>query len=91
MAIRKLLLRRRMSSRPVTLDYTESMKAVLDWFDEQPCSCATIGHIAHATGYSRETVRKRLKELMGADCAERRYAPTGEYRLTRDPRDDRPD
>ena len=87
MALRKVLLRRRMSTQPV-LDYTESMNDVLDWFADQPCSCATIAHIAHGTGYSRETVRKRMKELMGADCAERRYAPTGEYMLTRDPRDD---
>lgn len=70
----------------VAIQITESMDAVLDWFDEQPCSCATIGHITNELGYSRETVRGNLKQLMAADCAEQRYAPTGEYRLIRDPR-----
>jgi DNA-binding IclR family transcriptional regulator len=64
------------------------MDTMLDWFDEQPCSCATIGHIADATGYSRETIRNNLKQLMAGDYAERRYEPTGEYRLMTDPRED---
>lgn len=75
-----------MSIEAVAIDITDSMDAVLDWFAEQPCSCATIGHIAHEIDYSRETVRQNLKELMAADCAERRYKPTGEYRLIKDPR-----
>lgn len=70
----------------VTIDMTDSMVDLLDWFDEQPCSCATIGHIAHETEWSRETVRSNLKMLMAGDFAERRYEPTGEYRLVSDPR-----
>ena len=71
----------------VAIQITESMDALLDWFNDQPCSCATIGHIAHDLDYSRETVRGNLKQLMAADCAEQRYKPTGEYRLLQDPRD----
>lgn len=71
----------------VAIQITTSMTELLDWFAEQPCSCATIGHIAHELDYSRETVRSNLKQLMAADCAEQRYAPTGEYRLIRDPRE----
>jgi len=70
----------------VALDYTDSMTDMLDWFVEQPCDCATIGYIAHETGWSRETVRNNLKQLMAGDYAERRYKPTGEYRLLEDPR-----
>jgi len=70
----------------VAIQYTDSMTDILDWFGEQPCSCATIGHIADATGWSRETVRNNLKQLMAADHAEQRYKPTGEYRLISDPR-----
>jgi DNA-binding IclR family transcriptional regulator len=72
----------------VTIDYTESMMAVLDWFDEQPCSCATVGHITHEIELSRQTVRSNLKQLMAGGYAERRYKPTGEYRLVQDPRKD---
>ncbi|WP_158598793.1 helix-turn-helix domain-containing protein [Haloarcula sp. Atlit-120R] len=72
----------------MTIDETESMVELLDWFAEQPCSCATVGHIADATGWSRETVRGNLKQLMAGGYAERRYKPTGEYRLIEDPRDD---
>jgi len=64
------------------------MEDVLDWFNEQPCSCATIGHVAAEIDYSRETVRNNLKQLMAAEHAEQRYAPTGEYRLISDPRED---
>lgn len=71
----------------VTIEYTDSMTEMLDWFDEQPCSCATIGHIADGIDRSRETVRNNLKLLMAGDHAERRYKPTGEYRLIEDPRD----
>ncbi|NUC71730.1 ArsR family transcriptional regulator [Haloterrigena sp. SYSU A558-1] len=72
----------------MAIQYTRSMTAMLDWFDEQPCSCATIGHIADATGYSRETTRNNLKQLMAGDYAEVRHEPTGEYRLIEDPRND---
>lgn len=70
----------------MAIDMTESMEALLDWFAEQPCSCATVGHITNELDYSRETVRGNLKQLMGGDYAERRYKPTGEYRLVKDPR-----
>lgn len=72
----------------VTIDMTDSMVDLLDWFDDQPCTCATIGHIAHELDWSRETVRGNLKMLMAAECAEQRYEPTGEYRLVEDPRDE---
>jgi DNA-binding IclR family transcriptional regulator len=71
----------------MAIEVTKSMEDMLDWFEEQPCSCATIGHIEHETGYSRETVRGNLKQLIAGDYAERRYKPTGEYRLIKDPRD----
>lgn len=70
----------------VAIDYTQSMIDMLDWFEEQPCDCATIGHVASETGWSRETVRNNLKHLMAGDYVERRYEPTGEYRLIQDPR-----
>jgi hypothetical protein len=70
------------------IERTESMDDLLDWFAEQPCTCATVGHIAHEINWSRETVRNNLKQLMAGEYAERRYKPTGEYRLIRDPRDD---
>jgi len=71
----------------VTIQYTESMTEMLDWFAEQPCSCATVGHIAHDIGRSRETVRQNLKQLMAGKYVEKRYGPTGEYRLVEDPRE----
>lgn len=77
-----------MSATPMPLDITESMEVLLDWFAEQPCSCATIGHITHDIEYTRETVRTNLKQLMAADCAERRHKSTGEYRLIKDPRNE---
>jgi len=70
----------------VALDYTDSMTDLLNWFDKQPCDCATIGYIAHETEWSRETVRNNSKQLMAGDYVERRYKPTGEYRLLEDPR-----
>lgn len=70
------------------IDMTESMVDLLDWFDSQPCSCATIGRITHETEYSRETIRNNLKQLMAGEYAERLYAETGEYRLINDPRED---
>lgn len=70
------------------IELTQSMVDLLDWFDDQPCSCATVGHIAHEIDWSRETVRNNLKQLMAGDYAERRYKPTGEYRLIEDPRND---
>ena len=73
---------------PVAIDITDSMDELLDWFDKQPCSCATVGHIAHEIERSRENVRTNFKQLMAGDYAERRYKPTGEYRLIKDPRDD---
>ena len=69
------------------IDLTESMVEMLDWFEDQPCTCATVGHIAAEIDWSRETVRNNLKQLMAGDYAERRYRPTGEYRLVQDPRD----
>jgi len=63
------------------------MHEMLDWFAEQPCSCATVGHIADEIDRSRETVRQNLKQLMAGEYAEKRYGPTGEYRLIKDPRD----
>ena len=75
----------------VTLEYTRSMHALLDWFADYPCSCTTIGHITDELEYSRETIRSNLKQLMAADHVERMHAPTGEYRLLSDPRDDGPD
>lgn len=72
----------------VAIQYTESMDELLDWFNEQPCSCATVAHIAHDTKYSRETVRNNLKQLMAGGYAENRYEPTGEYRLVADPREE---
>ena len=72
----------------MSLQFTESMHAVLDWFGEQPCSCATIGHIADEVDYSRETIRSNLKQLAAAGDAELRHSPTATYRLVRDPRED---
>ena len=72
----------------MAIEMTESMHDLLDWFEAQPCSCATVGHIADDLDWSRETVRSNLKQLMAADCVERRYKPTGEYRLIYDPRQD---
>ncbi len=70
----------------MTIEITGSMEALLDWFADQPCSCATIGHIENELEYTRETIRSNLKVLMAGDHAEQRYKPTGEYRLISDPR-----
>lgn len=75
----------------VTIDMTPSMREMLDWFADQPCTCATVGHIANDIERSRETVRQNLKELRAGDYAERRYRPTGEYRLITDPRNEEHD
>jgi len=75
----------------VAIKYTDSMHAVLDWFRDQPCSCATIGHITAEIAYSRETVRGNLKQLAAGEYAEVRHEPTGEYRLITDPRGDNDD
>jgi hypothetical protein len=72
----------------VTIKFTDSMHALLDWFEEQPCSCATIGHMNDEIEYSRETIRQNLQLLCAAGHAEVRHEPTGEYRLIEDPRDD---
>jgi len=72
---------------PVPIEITPSMAELLDWFDDQPCSCATVGHIAAGIDRSRENVRQNLKQLMAGDYAEQRYKPTGEYRLIDDPRE----
>jgi len=72
----------------VAIKFTDSMHALLDWFGDQPCTCATIGHITDGLEYSRETVRGNLKQLCAAEHAEVRHEPTGEYRLIRDPRED---
>ena len=71
----------------MAIDMTDSMVDLLDWFAEQPCSCATVGHIADESSYSRETVRSNLKQLMAGEHAERRHEPTATYRLLEDPRD----
>jgi DNA-binding IscR family transcriptional regulator len=70
----------------VAIKYTDSMHALLDWFGDQPCSCATVGHITDELAYSRETIRGNLKQLAAAEVAEVRHEPTGEYRLIEDPR-----
>lgn len=73
---------------PVTVEITDSMADLLDWFADQPCSCATIGHIADEISWSRETVRNNLKQLAAGDYAERRHRATGTYMLVADPRND---
>jgi len=72
----------------VSLQYTPSMRAVLDWFDSQPCSCATVGLITDEVQYSRETVRRNLKEIAAGGHAELVHEPTALYRLKHDPRED---
>jgi DNA-binding IclR family transcriptional regulator len=64
------------------------MTDLLDWFDNRPYDCATVGLLADETGYSRETVRGNLKHLLAADCADRLHDSTGLYRLRKDPRSD---
>jgi len=71
----------------VTLQLTQSMRAVLDWFDSQPCACATVGYITEEVEYSRETIRQNLKELAASGNAERVHEPTALYRLISDPRE----
>ena len=71
----------------MAINYTKSMEAVLDWFDSQPCSCATIARIADGTDLSRETVRNNLQQLAAGEYAENLYETTGEYRLIEDPRE----
>jgi len=71
----------------MALKMTGSMHALLDWFADQPCSCATVGHITDELEYSRETIRNNLKQLAAAECAELRHESTGEYRLIEDPRE----
>ena len=70
----------------MAINYTPSMHELLDWFDNQPCSCATIGRIANGTGYTATTVRNNLQQLSAGGYAEHVYEPTGEYRLLEDPR-----
>ena len=72
---------------PVTLDFTDSLVDILDWFNDQPCSCATIGRITANVDWNRETVRRQMNKLRAAGVAERLHKPTGEYRLIEDPRD----
>lgn len=71
------------------IQLTESMIDLLDWFADQPCSCATVGRIENEVDWSRETIRNNLKQLIAADYAEQMYVPTGEYRLIEDPRESR--
>jgi len=75
----------------MALQMTESMARLLDWFGEQPCSCATVGHIADEIDYSRETIRGNLKQLAAAENAELRHAATASYRLISDPREEATD
>jgi len=70
------------------LQYTRSMRAILDWFDSEPCNCATVGYVTDEVDYSRETVRQVLKELAASDAAELRHEPTALYQLRYDPRED---
>jgi len=72
----------------VAIKFTDSMHDVLDWFDSQPCDCATVARIAAGTDWSRETVRNNLKQLAAADAAENVFETTGEYRLVYDPREE---
>jgi len=74
-------------STAMPIDETESMRDMLEWFQNQPCSCATIGYISDETGWSRETIRTNLKQLQGGEYVERRHKPTALYRLVEDPRD----
>jgi DNA-binding IclR family transcriptional regulator len=71
----------------VAINYTDAMIDLLDWFESQPCSCATVARIADNTGRSRQTVRRKLTELIEQGYAEQLYETTGEYRLITDPRD----
>lgn len=71
---------------PDMIELTPSMVTLLDWFDDQPCSCATIGWIADEIDYSRQTVRENLKLLMAGGHVEQMHKPTGAYRLVTDPR-----
>lgn len=75
-------------SESMTIDYTRSMEDLLDWFADQPCSCATIGHIRDEIDWSRENIRQNLKQLQAGGYAERRHKETGSYRLIEDPRED---
>jgi hypothetical protein len=72
----------------VTLQMTPSMRALLDWFNGQPCACATIGYVTDNTTYSRETIRQNLKQLAADGSAELVHEPTALYRLQNDPRED---
>jgi len=72
----------------VSLQMTPSMRALLDWFGTQPCTCATIGYVTDDTEYSRETIRQNLKELAADGSAELVHEPTALYRLRSDPRGD---
>jgi biotin operon repressor len=72
----------------MSLQMTESMETVLDWFDEQPCSCATIGHMADEIDYSRETIRANMKQLAAAGNAELRHPATASYRLISHPHEE---
>jgi len=72
----------------MAIQYTPSMRAMLDWFDSEPCSCATIGQIADENDLSRETVRNNLKQLAAGGYAELRHESTAVYRLIEDPRED---
>jgi response regulator of citrate/malate metabolism len=69
--------------------YTNAMIELLDWFDSQPCSCATIARMADNIDRSRQTVRRKLAKLIEEGHAELLFESTGEYRLISDPRDDR--
>lgn len=71
-----------------TIHMTDSMVELLDWFADQPCSCATIGHIADEVDYARETIRRNLKQLAAGENAKLRHAATATYRLIEDPREE---
>ena len=74
----------------MAINYTKSMIDMLDWFENQPCSCATVARIADGTGYSRVTIRNNLQSLSVGGYAENVYESTGEYLLREDPRETDP-
>lgn len=70
----------------VSLQYTRSMAAILDRWTALDCDCVTVGYLTEQVDYSRETVRRNLKELAADGCVELVHATTALYRLKYDPR-----
>ena len=65
---------------------TETTEAILEWFDDQECSCATVRRISDLTGIDKEIVSDCMKQMMVGNYANRVYTPMHEYRLIEDPR-----